>query len=167
MATVSMPLQYKRLYSGPLDCDSTFDTLEEAAIYVSSPSSYNNQIIGVGGKAYIIMDKKITPLTLNENVKIITDLPQVGVYGIIYLMSGTTNGYMWFANDWVKVISRIISNIQNLYDDNGDILSAAKDYAVDGNIIADINNRVIKLEKSGGGGDGQSTGGTIYWETDL
>lgn len=46
MAT-SMPLQYKRLYKGPLDEDQVFNSMELAMTYASSPTAYPGQVIGV------------------------------------------------------------------------------------------------------------------------
>lgn len=46
-ASASMPLQYKRLYKGPLDVDGTFETLELAKAYAEGPTAYGGQTIGV------------------------------------------------------------------------------------------------------------------------
>lgn len=73
MAT-SMPLNYKRLYSGPLDEDSVFNSLQEAQTYASSPTSYPGQIIGVKGPdnkwiPYIIQSDKSLSEMGGENNK--------------------------------------------------------------------------------------------------
>lgn len=68
-AFASMPLSYKRLYSGPLDEDTVFESLEDAQTYASGPTSYPGQVIGVkvdntNYKSYTINEDK----TLNGTV---------------------------------------------------------------------------------------------------
>lgn len=47
VVTASMPLQYKRLYKGPLEADTTFTSLEDAQSYAQSPTAYPGQIISI------------------------------------------------------------------------------------------------------------------------
>lgn len=74
MAFASMPLSYKRLYSGALDEDSVFESLEAAQQYAAGPTSYAGQIIGVKGEgnnysAYIInADKSMSPTITADEV---------------------------------------------------------------------------------------------------
>lgn len=71
MAFASMPLQYKRLYNGPLDQDSVFESLEEAQAYAEGPTSYPGQIIGVKvgeeRKMYIINDDSSLSTTMSHD----------------------------------------------------------------------------------------------------
>lgn len=63
MPSVSMPLQYKRLYRGPLDGDSVFNSMSDAIAYAKSPTAYAGQVIGVKNtdfstwSIYIINDR--------------------------------------------------------------------------------------------------------------
>lgn len=74
MAFASMPLSYKRLYSGALDEDSVFDSLDAAEEYVAGPTSYAGQIIGVkvdnnNYRSYIInADKTMSPTVSSDEV---------------------------------------------------------------------------------------------------
>lgn len=71
MAFASMPLQYKRLYNGPLDQDSVFESLEDAQAYAEGPTSYPGQIIGVKvdgvRKMYIINDDSTLSTSVDQN----------------------------------------------------------------------------------------------------
>lgn len=62
MAFASMPLSYKRLYSGALDEDSVFESLEAAQEYAEGPTSYAGQIIGVK-----ISDNNYSPYIINAD----------------------------------------------------------------------------------------------------
>lgn len=74
MAFASMPLSYKRLYSGALDEDSVFESLEAAQEYATGPTSYAGQIIGVkvdgnNYSPYIInADKTMSPTITADEV---------------------------------------------------------------------------------------------------
>lgn len=74
MAFASMPLSYKRLYSGALDEDSVFESLEAAQQYAAGPTSYAGQIIGVkiddnNYSPYIInADKTMSPTLTTDQV---------------------------------------------------------------------------------------------------
>lgn len=74
MAFASMPLSYKRLYNGPLDEDTVFDSLELAETYAAGPTSYPGQVIGVkvndnDYKSYTInADKTITANVSMEEI---------------------------------------------------------------------------------------------------
>ena len=83
MSSVSMPLQYKRLFSGPLDTDSVFASLEEAQLYAQSATSYAGQIISVldngDWKAFMIDSNKklhaINSINNDSNTCIWEELP--------------------------------------------------------------------------------------------
>ena len=74
MAFASMPLSYKRLYSGALDEDSVFESLSAAQEYTAGPTSYAGQIIGVkvddnNYSPYIInADKTLSPTITADEV---------------------------------------------------------------------------------------------------
>lgn len=74
MAFVPIPLSYKRLYSGALDEDSVFESLQAAQEYATGPTSYAGQIIGVrvddnNYTPYIInMDKTMSPTMTAEQI---------------------------------------------------------------------------------------------------
>ena len=62
MAFASMPLSYKRLYSGALDEDSVFESLSAAQEYTAGPTSYAGQIIGVK-----VDDNNYSPYIINAD----------------------------------------------------------------------------------------------------
>lgn len=67
-----MPLQYKRLYKGPLDQDSVFTTMEAAEEYVKTPIAYPGQILSVKNNGawavYIVTDNmELLNITGNPN----------------------------------------------------------------------------------------------------
>lgn len=69
MAFASMPLSYKRLYGGPLDEDTVFESLAAAEEYAAGPTAYAGQVIGVkvgdnNYKPYIINHDKTLSSTL-------------------------------------------------------------------------------------------------------
>lgn len=74
MAFASMPLSYKRLYSGALDEDSVFESLSAAQEYAAGATSYAGQIIGVkvddnNYSPYIInADKTLSPTITADEV---------------------------------------------------------------------------------------------------
>ncbi|MGL5751238.1 MAG: hypothetical protein ACRCXT_11960 [Paraclostridium sp.] len=79
MAATSMPLQYKRLYKGPLDSDSIFESLEAAEAYAQGPTAYATQIIGVMDngveKVFIITQEgTLKPLVLDGDVNMEWDV---------------------------------------------------------------------------------------------
>lgn len=67
-ASASMPIQYKRMYKGPLDQDDVFESLEQAEEYAKGPTAYAGHIIGVlvegQRRSYIVNDDG----TLTEHV---------------------------------------------------------------------------------------------------
>lgn len=70
MAEAALPIQFKKMYSGPINPDSVFNSLSEAEAYASGPLGASGEIIGVKtdsttGKysAYIINeDKTLSPV---------------------------------------------------------------------------------------------------------
>lgn len=54
---LSINKQFRRLFDKPIDPTMTWDSLSDLEAYVSSPTSYLNQIVGCSGKAYIIVEK--------------------------------------------------------------------------------------------------------------
>ena len=69
-ANVGMPLQFTRMYNGPLDDTEVFETLETAEEYASSAVAYAGQYISVKEpeyrrSGYIINDDNNISLFLN------------------------------------------------------------------------------------------------------
>lgn len=74
MQPTSMPLQYKRLYRGPLEADSVFNSLKDAQDYLINGTAYPGQIISVFlesenlWSAYMVgSDNQLHPITTSNS----------------------------------------------------------------------------------------------------
>ena len=113
LPSISILKQYRRLFKGPIDSTSTWNSLDELNDYLNSPVCYPNQIVGCEGKAYIIINE--------NNINKLQEIGQVDDSGNIT----TTFGYyigdtppentnlIWFDTSEQSFDSNINSEILN------------------------------------------------------
>jgi len=159
MATgTSMVLSYKRLFSGPLDVDTVFNTINEAIAYANSPTSYINQVIGVttdngSNKAYIInSNKELKALALQDDVnsaQLVYSLPDVGEEGTIYVLYNTGSGYIWFDDKWLKVFANIVSTMEEanaMHGADGDLIPIYAENSIVSYFVFKTSLNTLKAE---------------------
>lgn len=121
MSLASMPLQYKRLYDGPLDSDAVFESLQEALDYINGGTSYPGNIISVKDigdeyKVYVLGEsKRMIEVGTSTIINVIGgSFPTIGFQDKLYIDIDTGETRIYLNSDW----KTLIHPIAEIIDDN-------------------------------------------------
>lgn len=134
MANVGMPLQFSRMYNGPLDEKDVFESYEEALIYANSPIGYPGHVISVKTTEY------------RRDVYVINDdksLSHVAVTRADIDLVLSADG--WSVERPYSYKAEVI----DLYEDDNVVVSMASDSTRD-QYDAVINARISTIEQGDG-----------------